>query len=544
MKKETKKSPIKIKAEEFELYLNNLLTSIDENMEKRDKTKSIRDLCMEKGYNALTKIILGEISKPKNAVQNFLSENNLKLVHKKEDFYLVDEEQNLETKLSKAIEKKLNLLGIYSTQEQEDIADIAIKNILNVLMRRPFMHSKHNLTNGEFSFQNIVTLQDLKKNSSSKQMVMLEGIEVKVENDGIEASLPYIFTRIVSLNEKDAFSNESKINDSLRALFTNRTKQKSKTTTIQEQLKENGMQIKAKEQDGVLIFYAVMESDKQEQEIILIDPKLTHNIISHLSNEIRSSAKKYEINNQPENNDNARSEYLCRCGEFFSILYNNGYIPDFVQTPYSQSKELKNEQDQLYIEDKGTLRLVLPYGINGDITSLNQVFIECFGKGKGLPFNKTEFTSIMAIIMANGKFDRTEYLKQKKGQEMFYKSFDIIAQSISQEITSDPTVLTSDKGLKIMSEAANKIQRVLRRAINSRQAIIDRKTEEAWRKRAEKHLKYKVTDTGPTDEKLALPQFPLKELSDYFGGDLKKPEISDVLDQSGNVIATFKTPEL
>ena len=463
MKKEIKKSPMKIKAEELEEFLTNILKNIDEEIEKENKSKSIRELCLDEGYEKFKNRILKRIQKIKSDVQNYLKENSLKLETKNKAVYLLDEETGKIIQLSILTLKKLNLLGVYANEKQEELSNDVVNQILQILMIRRIFHQNNNLVNEGVSFQNFVTLADVEKEKGES----LEGFQVIVEKEGVIASLPYYFTRIVSLNEKDAFNCEHQMNEVLKLFKTI----KNKNTTIpQEELRKAGIKIMPKEQDGKLIFYAV----KSENEVIEIDIELTKKIISYMKSQIRSIAKPYKLNSEVQDTDeDAKLEYLCRCGEFLSILYQNGYKADFLQTTSEGEIEKGQLKNNYYLEDKGKIRIILPFGIDGDIEDLNTVFIKCFGNNTGLIMDKKEFASIMGMIITNSEnqFERDEYLSQRVAEREFLSAIQTSSQKLADSLQSQSPV---KKAKNPITAAFKDFSRAFR---NSRQDALDKKEE-------------------------------------------------------------------
>lgn len=532
MKKETQKL-----TNEFEIYLNNLLKGIDIQMQPSQK--SIRDFVMEDGYKVVQTELLSQIQEVKNKVQKYLTANSLNLEVKKTDFYLKEISSSKGTKLSKRISQKLNLLGIYATEEEKKLADFSTNYILDILMKRKYLHDNQMLTNGEYYFEQFFSLNDLiyEKNSETKKITTLEGLEVVVAKgegeDAIKVPLPYIFTRIVTLNEKDAFCNEKQINELLRSLFIGIKQAKS----IQEQLKEQSVEIKVREQDGKLIFYGTKVEPKEVKGIITIDPKLTGIITTYMKNEIRTLARKNKIGAEVENVEDAKLEYLCRCGEFFSKLHQNGYQPIFIQ---SQADEAENKNAQLAIEDKGKLGINLPFGINGDIEDINKEFVKCFNSNNELFINKKEFDVIMGYILINNKFEKNEYLAYRKDALKLHEALETAQESLTQSIIGGNPTDIRDK----IGEAYKNLNKTISRAIashrNKKQLKIDKRIEREW------HKRYTVSSKKETStEALKLPQFDYKTLEQYFDKNEQAEMMAQIInDKTGEIIGNTIVREI
>lgn len=496
MKRETEKSLVKIKAEGLERFLTTLLKSIDDRISREDKSKSIRELCMQEGYKEVREVVLGQVQEIKDKVHNYLIQNKLKIDVKNNSQYLVDEESGKTIKLSKLVSKKLNLLGIYATSQEEDLANEAVNQILGILMRRSFLHQTKSLTSGDFSFENIVSLSEIKK----EPRLSLDGFDVIIQKEETEVSLPYIFTRIVSLNEKDAFKSEQEMNNLMKSLFLNKSGKKQKSKTPQETLKERNIKIKAIEQDGRLLFCLV----NAQEDVIQFDVELTKRLIVYMKNQVRSFAKPFNLDSEIQNTDNARLDYLCRCGEFLSLLYQNGYIADILQTSIQSVDKKENLENGFYLEDKGILRIILPFGIDGDIEDLNKTFRECFGRNIAMIKDRKELASIMGwiIVTPENKFAREEYLKQRVSQREFLTSFEKLQGEITSEFEKTPLQSIDFKGL--INNASERLQKLFK--IYGKENEVKRRCIIAKRENKKRRFKF-APIPGKQSEQLALPQF-------------------------------------
>lgn len=527
-------NPIK----ELENFLNGLLREIDTQMQETQK--AIRDLVIEDGYSAVRMRIFDQVQQIKNKFQEYLKENNLELDNKKTVFYLKEQPTSKGVKIPKKIAHKLNLIGIYATEEEKKLADDATKYILDVLMRRRMMHSNEMLTNGEYYFEEFFSLNDLiyEKDLTSKRIKTIEGIEVVVaKGEGeeiVKAPLPYIFTRIVALNKEDAFYNESQINKILKTLFIGAKQNKD----IQQQLKDQSIEIKAREQDGKLIFYGTKLEEGEVQGIITIDPKLTGIIITHIKNDLRTFARKYKIGAEVENTEDAKLDYLCRCGEFFSMLYQNGYEPIFIQSKSDENEQIQNDIDQLTIEDKGILRINLPFGINGDIEDINKEFIKGFNSKYQTFLNKAEFDLIMGYILMNNTFAREEYLAYRKDGLKLHETIETAQNTLSQSILNKgkPGEIRDSIGQvydsinktidSVFAKRKKKIRRFLAERRNKSQEWADSLTEKEWARR------YTMSRTEESSEEpLGLPQFDYKTISDCLGKTGPSEMVADILNK-------------
>ena len=417
------KSPMQIKVEGLNKFLQETLQNIDKKMSEEDSAKSIRDLCIEYGYEKVSDRILGQVNQVKDDVKNYLMQNKLKINIKNKVAYLVDEESGQTRKLAQSTSKMLNLLGLYFNEQEEEISKDVVNKILGRLMRISILHQTNCLANGSFEF-NIITLSDIKP--------QLNGICVFAKKENTEVILPYSFTRRVSLNKDDAFINEQNMYEELRTLFSNRSSKKSNAVIPQKALKEKSIEINAKEQDGKLIFYAVDSANNSIQ----IDSELAKKILAYMKNQMLTIAKPFGLDLEVQTTDEAKLDYLCKCGEFLSALYQNGYTADLLETSETQEAVAESPENDLYIEDKGIFRIILPFGINGDIETLNEVFRKCFGENIAIIMDKNEFAAIMGAILTNleHSFEKEEYLTGRVAQKEFNKSMDKIATKLALDL--------------------------------------------------------------------------------------------------------------
>lgn len=394
--------------------LNKLLNDIENEYLESINTESFREKFIN-GDDSLEDIINGVFEQlHRDSIQLTAFLREFKLLRYKEDIYLQCYNNSL--KLPESIVKKLLLLGYYD-EKQNALIESVERKILNSLITSAFYHDVEYLTPEDCYFSEISTIGDLvPDNEKGKPLTNLNGLAICVNQTGKEemfrdkavehnsketkALLPYRFMKIATQSDRDAFGTEMEILSTINDLFLQNTQvSEVNSGAINRVLRQRGITLKMTPIEGEIQFIA-----KKGKHEILIDKKISQNILAYMKYEIQSVA----INEYGNNQDNYEKEqlsaedmearrheiHLIKTFKVLAQLQKRGYTAKAISTGII-------EQNTFFARNPMPNKLILslPYGIEEDFSELNDILNRVINNKQSVDLS--EILIMLAVIQSN-----------------------------------------------------------------------------------------------------------------------------------------------
>ena len=378
--------------------INKLFRTIQEKLDEMHVDRSLREEAMFEVKGKITgpievrNRIIQEITKIQLDFDNFLKTNNIKIEHHDGMLYLVDEFGELHA-LDNATVKKMELLGIYLDPAKKDIAMNAINEILtNLTETIPTYHTCNNLerrVHGRFLFNILSEIYpESNTNILGVSLISEEQEEATASEEELPMYLPIYFVSRIIEHSDDAFQAEKKLMEDICTAFKGETS----LANIKEILDSEAIELTlGEDEDGNFsgLMGAVKRTDNGD--ILLVLPSYMFQTLENLiKKDVTESAKKsqiayYEDSLKDLNPESLRKmsiiddfmlginlvltqkkAFLLATYILANDLYQKGY--------YIEAQKIEGEET----EPDWTLKLILPYGINTDLASINEQLNSCF----------------------------------------------------------------------------------------------------------------------------------------------------------------------
>lgn len=409
--------------------LNKLLKDIENEYKDNQENMSFRERFIKEDISQKEIIddVLNLLKEQREELEQEIK--NYKLIREDDGIYLKC--QNNSIKLPDSIVMKLQLLGYYDERESALVEEVMNK-ILDILTISEFYHNKEYLTPEDCYISKISTIGDLSSDTENGEKInILDGIAVSInqikkekmfkdknekDRKETEAILPYKFVKMITQNNKDAFSTEMEILRTINELFLRDTQiSEVNSKEINKILNTRGIILEKKIIDGKIQFVA-----KKDNQEILIDKKISQNILKYMKSEIISIARSKYINNEeffeeePQSEEESsedikerkHEEYLLKTYKLLEKLNDRGYIAKGISTGITEKNKIYGRNP---IPNK--IVLTLPYGIEEDLPEINEVFNKIVKTGQYV--DPSELLVMIECIKNNEEHD-SNFEKYKK----------------------------------------------------------------------------------------------------------------------------------